>query len=105
MLKVKKVENELGVFDFEILNNEKKLNILFGGNGDLYFYVHKNNIKDKQIVDFEITKEDYTLFSLFEKLYNEIINCDIYKLDEFESEFCESKEEIDEILNMYNDWN
>ena len=105
MIEIKKNKNEMGLFDFEIINNEKKLNILYGGNGDLYFYVNKYNLNEKeQTVNFEITKENYILFSLFEELYNKIINCNIYKIDNVELEILD-EDEIDEKINLYKNWN
>lgn len=39
MIKIEKIENQNfpNIFDFKITNDDQKLNILFGGNGDLYF--------------------------------------------------------------------
>lgn len=105
MLEIKKIKNEQGTYDFKIINEENALNIIFCGNGDLYFFVSKKNLLyEKQIVNFEITKENYVLFSLFEKLYNRIINSDIYKIDEIELEI-HSQEEIEEKIRMYKEWN
>ena len=105
MLKITKAKNEMNSYDFKIESEENTLGIIFGGNGDLYFFINKLNFEDaEQIVNFEITKENYFLFSLFEELYNKIINCNIYKLDEMELPHA-NDEEILERINMYAEWN
>lgn len=105
MLNIKKVKSEYDSYDIIINDGTKDLNILFGGNGDLYFFINKLNFEDaEQIVNFEITKENYFLFSLFEELYNKITNCNIYKLDEMELPHADD-EEILERINMYAEWN
>lgn len=107
MLEVKKIPNYLDKrqYDFKIIQDNKELNILFAGTGDLCFYVKKINFIDEiQIVNFEITDENYELYSLFDRLYNTIINCDIYKIDEFDSEF-RDPEELEEKQIWYDEWN
>lgn len=106
MLKVHKIKNEQGTYNFKIENEENALNIFFGGNGDLYFFVSKRNLLDeKQIVNFEITKENYVLYELFKQLYNQIIDCDIYKIDKLEELEFYSQQEIVERIRMYKEWN
>lgn len=104
MLKIIKQKNEMKSYDFKIISEENTLGIIFGGNGDLYFYVQKKDSDEKEIINFEITKENYILYKLFESLYNQIINCDIYNLDECELEFYEEDELEDKRL-MYQEWN
>lgn len=105
MIKIEKVENQNfpNIFDFKITNNNKCLYILFGGNGDLYFYVNKKD--DIKKINFEITKENYFLYSLFEELFDRIINCKIHEIDEFQIEQCETLEELNELLKYYEKWN
>jgi len=104
MLKITKAKNEMNSYDFKIESEENTLGIIFGGNGDLYFYVKKNNDEEKQIINFEITKENYVLYKLFESLYDQIINCDIYSLDEYELDFYDA-EELEEKRIMHQEWN
>lgn len=107
MLEIIKIQNSNfnDLYDFKIVSKNKTLNIYFGGNLDLYFYVTKNGFipnKD-QIIKFDITKENYVLFSAFEKLYNDIINCNVYDdlddLDDLDYEELVCKND------MYNEWN
>lgn len=52
--------------------------ITFGGNLDLYWYIHSNEeIKDKHKV-FRITKENYKLYELFEILYRDIERINLF---------------------------
>jgi len=104
MIKIEKIKNQNfpNIFDFKITNNGQKLNILFGGNGDLYFFV---DYKENKIVNFEITKENYFLYSLFEELFNTIINCKVHEIDEFKLNECETIEELNELKKYYDEWN
>ena len=68
----------------------KTLEILFGGNGDLYWIIDNIKIKAKVIKEFKkhlestyqekfiITKENYFIYQLFEELINDIENSRIY---------------------------
>lgn len=104
MLKITKEKNKMNSYDFKITSEDNTLGIMFGGNGDLYFYVKKTIMNQKQIINFEITKGNYILYKLFESLYNQIINCDIYRLDEYELEFFD-EQEAEEKRAMNQEWN
>lgn len=107
MLEIKKIPNykDERVYDFKIIQDDKVLNIFFGGNGDLYFYANKINFDDEeQIVNFEITKENYELYYLFERLYNQIINSEIYRIVEIQLEFYD-EDELEEKRKNYQEWN
>lgn len=105
MVEIKKRKSEVGTYDIEIISDNGKLNILFGGNGDLYFFVPKIDYKNKnEIINFEITKENYELFTLFETLYNEVINCDVFRIDEDELDYY-AEEEIEEKRQRHKEWN
>ena len=79
-MKITKEENEFGLsFLFE--DRENYLSIFFGGNGDLYW-----SIKGKKIIDnnlknatFLITKENYALYCLFDNLYSDIKDINIFE--------------------------
>lgn len=114
MIKVEKIKNQMHLFDFNIIDNKNVLVIMFGGNGDLYFYVNKANLEGNEIVNFEITKENYILYNLFDKLYNDIINCNIFKFSERDVELSLEDEEetgfylegeIEDKKTTYSRWN
>lgn len=74
-MKVIKSENQFGpiiIFDEE----SKFLRFTFGGNGDLYisFYSKKGNAE----TSFSITKENYGAYILFEQLFYDIENINIF---------------------------
>lgn len=107
MLEIKKIPNyrDERFSDFKITQGDKELNIVFGGTGDWCFYVNKINfIDEEQVVNFEITDENYELYSLFDILYNKIINCKLYKINEYDLERC-TKEELEEKQIQYDEWN
>lgn len=65
-------------------DEQKYIGFTFGGNGDLYWVIHSAAEKD-----FTVTKENYALYELFEQLYNDIENVNIFPDDQelfYESE-------------------
>ena len=80
-MKVVKEKTEFGtniIFDEE----NKFLKINYGGNLDLYWSIyHKDLNKEKSSNEFIITKENYKLYELFEKLYDDIENINLYDDD------------------------
>lgn len=66
-------------YTVEISDGSKKLIMTFGGNLDLSFSCYDNNRNDKEKLVFEITKDSYLLYELFDELYNDIKNCNIFK--------------------------
>ena len=85
-MKLTKEDSEFGKKVF-LEEDEKYLSFTYGGNLDLYWSFHGKGDKT-----FTITKENYNLYSLFEKLYSDIENIDIFS-EEDEPFFDESSEE------------
>ena len=80
--------------DVTIRNNESMIKIFFGGNGDLYFdYFGKkvDTMKGNSYGFFTIYKED-SLYPLFLKLYEDIINARVFCLSDFELEFLDEEQ-------------
>lgn len=87
MLRVEKKNCDFGPI-IKISDDVNTFEILFGGNGDLYFRPVINRMelyeKDNPIY-FNISKEDGFLFESFERLYIKICNYDAFdKIDFFE---------------------
>lgn len=86
MVKIEKIQTEKG-YTFKITTEEGTFSISFCGNLDLYF----NYECDKCILDepsskkFIITKENYFLYSIFDKLFEDVKNCNIYYMDDDEN--------------------
>lgn len=76
-------------YAFDITTDEGCFSIVFGGNLDLYWlYKHEINFFDTpDSKDFYITKENYFLYSLFNELYNDIKDYNIFTIDMFDNEF------------------
>lgn len=77
-------------------NNLLKIQLM--NNGDLYWKIDDN--KDSKIKLFEIKKKDYQVYELFEILYNDIKNKNIYNIYN-EINMCTSKEQIQKVYNSY----
>lgn len=58
---------------------EKSLNILYGGNSDLYWLLKTNKKENTTYETFSISKEDYEVYKLFDDLYYDIINTQVFK--------------------------
>ena len=80
----------------------KKLAIQYFNNGDLYWVISDNNNSNMKI--FEITKEDYQIYELFELLYNDIKSKNIYDVYE-EIKKCTSKEQLLKVYRKYEEYN
>lgn len=79
-MKVIKENNDFGIKIF-LMEKDKYLAFTFGGNLDLYWSIHinKKNIDENNNCDcFIITKENYGVYRLFEKLFFDIENINIF---------------------------
>lgn len=86
-----------------VLEDEnKKLVIQFLNNGDLYWVISDKSNSNIKI--FEITKEDYQIYELFELLYNDIKVKNIYNVYE-EIKKCTSKEQLQKVYRKYEEHN
>lgn len=81
-----------------LTEDNKLLKIQLMNNGDLYWKIDDN--KDSKIKLFEIKKKDYQVYELFEILYNDIKNKNIYNIYN-EINMCTSKEQIQKVYNSY----
>lgn len=99
-----KVEKKNTEFDTTIFFKEKGkfLTFSFGGNGDLYWSIHLLS-KDDSDYSFTITKDNYEVFSLFEKLFDDInIIKDRYELFNY-SNYNELYDEKNKTITWYSD--
>lgn len=80
MLEVEKFKNYNGYDVIIIKTNEGAFEISFEGNLDLYMrYISDGSIlKDKKSHTLTITKENYFVYELFNKLYNSIKSGKVY---------------------------
>lgn len=94
--------NEYKTKDIYLIDRNKILLIAFGGTGDLYWIIRNQDCieNEEYLCDyFEITKENYTVYSLFEQLLKDIKNINIF--DKKENDFppyVQTDEEKEEYL-------
>ena len=100
-MKVVKYDNEFGLI-ISFQESDKRLDISFGGNGDLYWTIHSKNTNDDN--NFIITKENYEVYRLFEELFNDIENIKIFDEEEIPF-YLETDEKIEYEKNKYRLFN
>lgn len=74
-MKVVKDANEFGL-DIFLKEEKKYVAITYNGNLDLYWSIHSENVNEDN--EFLITKENYRLYELFEQLFDDIKNINIF---------------------------
>jgi len=97
-MEVQKIKSGYGYDDIMLKQDDLKLKIEFGGNGDLYWSIQYPDIEENKIA-FEISKENIEIYKLFDELYTSIQNREVYKVNPYELEMCETEEEIEELHN------
>lgn len=119
-MKVIKKEEEKGL-NIYFKTDNKCLSFVFGGNGDLYWTIHNMNIKENMEYNYDyfiINKENYNVYKLFEQLFFDIENINLFdeidipfyletyeeKKEYLEKKKCE-KEEMKKRYRLYNDSN
>ena len=70
-MQVKRFINQEGSYDYHIYDENKILKIFFSGNLDLYWHLHCTTQEDI-LNHFLISKENYTIYTIFKKLYENI---------------------------------
>lgn len=83
-------------YNYELRDNDKSMILSFQGNLDFYMSAisYKDN-RDKKI-SFTITKENYAIYSLFDELFRDVEECNIFSVDETRLEFMDDEDEIKE---------
>ena len=105
MMEISKNKSQFGASDITICSGDKKFQLFFGGDLDLYWSCIDLSQDTNDVVRFNITKENYFLYSLVEELYERIKNCRVFDVEECELEFCETSEEVDELYKRKQDSN
>ena len=95
-MKVVLKTNEYNTKDIHLIENSKTLSVMFTGTGDLYWMIQNSKIcsdEEYSYDSFEITKENYQLYFLFEKLFHDIKNINISHDENEFPPFVETEEE------------
>ena len=98
-MKIRKLKNEMGVYDFYFTKEEKTLRIFYGGNLDLYLSLGNRELipEDENVtLSFDITKENYEIFSLFDALYKDVLAGKV-----FEEEISDELRDQERYRNSY----
>ncbi len=82
-MKVSKTKSEIGTYDIRIEESEdKKLDVLFGGNGDIYWVYDNLEVMfdetDSMYESFLVPQKEEGLYDIFNELYEDLINCRIF---------------------------
>lgn len=92
-------DSAYGTKDINLIDGNKTFSILFAGTGDLYWIVKNSNCTEEDSDYFEISKENYQVYSLFETLLNDIRTINIFDKTEIEfPPYIETDEEKEEYL-------
>ena len=84
-MEIKRVKNSEGCYDYQLIDGSRKLDILFAGNLDLYMTLGSGKMipdNTNVFINFDITKENYEIYSLFDAMYNEIVEGKVFIRDE-----------------------
>lgn len=80
-------------------DDTKSLNMLLGGNGDLYWMLKTCKNERTTYETFSVSKKDYEIYEQFDNLYYDIINTIVYtpsKISKTKEELMESPDLTDE---------
>lgn len=99
----KELTDILNTYVIRIFDETLEFRIFFAGNFDLYWTLYTESNLEKEVL-FTISKENYYLYSLFEKLFFNIENAIIYDIS-LEDLSKYSDEELDEVKDYYNNVN
>ena len=96
----KKSDFDLNIFFRE---DDRILSFTFGGNGDLYWSIYLRDARDTNY-GFTITKENYGVYSLFEKLFEDIdkVNDPRYRLYNL-SQYNDLYDSTNKVITWYSD--
>lgn len=104
MLEIKRIRiDRNNWYDYYLKDGNNELKIMFMGNGDLYF--GSKFFDKKKESEFYITKENMVIYSLFENLFDDFKNLEIFKVDEVRLEFIDTDEEKEELYRQHEEWN
>ena len=103
-MEVQKIKSGFGYDDIVLIQDNLKLKIELGFNGDLYWYIQYSE-KQENKVTFEISKKESEMYNIFSELYEIIKNREIYKVNSYELEFCETEEEKKELYERKRNLN
>jgi len=92
-MEVKRILNEeTKLYDYEIIEEDKRLLISFSNKKNLYF-----TFLTKGDNSISIDKSNTVLYNLFDKLYNDIKECNIFEVSDIEKALCNNEIDLEKI--------
>ncbi len=87
-------------YTVSITDGDKVFEMIFSGNLDLYWNLWSiNGIDKEKTISFDISKDSYVLWELFDNLYNDFQECSVSEVDYAQLILCESSEEIKRVYD------
>ena len=80
-VKIKRVSNSFNTYDYCLFDGNNAIDIIYGGNLDLYMSLRTKELipyGEETNIEFNISKDNYQLYSLFDRLYNDVIEGEIF---------------------------
>lgn len=96
-MQIEKRMNQMKSYNISLINNNKKFEMLFFGNLDLYWVIERLDDKDTMYEVFSITKENYEIYRIFEELFDSISECNVFQITDDEIESVYNQESNPEI--------
>lgn len=93
-MEITRKKDGLGFYEIKMTEENSTLTISFGGNGDLYWNLLNIENMDSKDEYFIISQNDGPIYDLFQKLYLNISNHQIFHISEVEEAFSYSEEEL-----------
>lgn len=80
-MKIKRVKNDMGCYDYQFIEGNKVLRIFYAGNLDLYMSLANGEMfgEENKSISFDITKEDYEVYTIFDTLYKDVISGNVFE--------------------------
>ena len=103
-MKIIKTPSKVGIIDIRLEESEnKRLDIIFGGTGDIYWIYDNLEVpdleEDPMYDTFIISKKDYDIYKIFDELYEDLINGNIYHPEKLPSFYLIDNPNAQEIEN------
>ena len=103
-MKIDRKKNVMGDFyDYCLMEGNKELHIFFTTEYDLYMLLRTDRLlpeNENISIDFDITKEDYNLYFIFDKLYRRITESNALSNDNQDFEPNHHKDLLDDNFNI-----
>ena len=97
---IKKRPNDYDTFDIDLINDEKVLSIYQGGS-DPNLSCKYEDYRGISNISFDIPKEDEEVYSIFDKLYTDIVNGNVLGED-MNSQMVKERIELQKCMSWYS---